>query len=752
MKWRALVGLFLAFAPFAAAQDELVEIELTVERAGPGQVATVDGGSARGLAAGDRVAFHASTGDEREGEVVRVDETSALVSFAERGPLPEPGTKASASIPKSRLAPAAPKAAQERTLDLRVVESGPGARARVDRGRADGLREGDRVRLDPRDGAPREGRVTLVDERSAEVELEGAGDAPPPGTRGEVRIAADRVPGAATSGAPAPTPVAETPPVKEPEPEVAPKPPAPAQDRTLELRATSVGPGAVAVVDRGASDGLRAGDRVRLTAANGEPTEGVVVQLGNKSAVLELDRNRPMPEVGARGEARIPAERLAREEVPKPVEHEPWETDDTGFTSDMPLLTQVKAVRPDERPAQLSGFGYASLQTRFTDEAGRSDSFYRTGGGFRLENPFGNGGTVQFDAELNYRTTSVPDVTDSESLHFRLDRLSYAHGGDRFSPARWEFGRFLQNGMPEFGILDGAEWGYRRSNGDRYGVSAGFIPELSGDLQTGRDFQLGAWYELVSGDREEFTLAGGYQKTLHDGDADRDLFVARMNYVPEDAWDLRATAWVDLYGSGDTAKSSGPALTEAWVQTERVWSSGNGLSFTYRHLETPEVKSDLHVPITPTTLSDGRYDRLSGNGWRWLGKDQRLHAEVGGWIDEQDEGGDAQLGIELREVLFRRSRADLTAFGSLGRFGEAVGGRASFGRSVDNGYWELFYEFSLQTQDGFTGDFGDIYQHRLRASRDFDFAHAWRLSLYADGVLWDEHGAVSLGFFLQKSF
>ena len=44
---------------------------------------------------------------------------------------------------------------------------------------------------------------------------------------------------------------------------------------------------------------------------------------------------------------------------------------------------------------------------------------------------------------------------------------------------RWEAGRFLQNGMPEFGVIDGGEWSSRRKNGDRYGISREVQDEYS---------------------------------------------------------------------------------------------------------------------------------------------------------------------------------------------------------------------------------------------------------------------------------
>ena len=77
-------------------------------------------------------------------------------------------------------------------LELRVSDTGPGARVRVDRGRSDGVEVGDRVVLRPRSGGERTGAVTRVDDRSAMVEL-ADGQAPPPvGTRGEVMLPASR--------------------------------------------------------------------------------------------------------------------------------------------------------------------------------------------------------------------------------------------------------------------------------------------------------------------------------------------------------------------------------------------------------------------------------------------------------------------------------------------------------------------------------------------------------------------------------
>ena len=89
-----------------------------------------------------------------------------------------------------------------------------------------------------------------------------------------------------------------------------------------------------------------------------------------------------------------------------------------------------------------------------------------------------------------------------------IQRLSYFQGGTRFSEKRWEAGRFLQHGMPEFGVLDGFEWTHRREGGDQFGASVGFMPQPDDDYESFADFQLAAYYLWVADHREELTIGG----------------------------------------------------------------------------------------------------------------------------------------------------------------------------------------------------------------------------------------------------
>src|SRR6201988_4439863 len=97
--------------------------------------------------------------------------------------------------------------------------------------------------------------------------------------------------------------------------------------------------------------------------------------------------------------------------------------------------------------------------------------FARAGTVLLVENFMQKGGDLYFDAETNYRDTDVPDDDDDQDTLLRLERFSYAWGGNRFAADRYEVGRFLQHDMPEFGVLDGGEWTRRLSGGDIFGGS-----------------------------------------------------------------------------------------------------------------------------------------------------------------------------------------------------------------------------------------------------------------------------------------
>lgn len=548
----------------------------------------------------------------------------------------------------------------------------------------------------------------------------------------------------------------------------------------IELRVTGLRPAGLVAVDRGEDDGLAVGDLVLFHPRAGGTAAGNVVRLEPRSALVEMHDRELALALGTKGEVEVPRSRLAAPE-PEPPQAEPVapdpgaaaapadqeggqapavETPEPGsqarggglepYTDDTPLLTRMRPVRPEERAVQFTGRVTLSGDATYTTFGDRSDSFLRAGGDLAYDNPFGRGGSLHVDAEANLRTTNVPDANDENYAKLRLDRFSYASGGTRFQPLRWEAGRFLQHGMVEFGVLDGVEWSWRRRNGNGFGVSVGLMPEPTPDFSTGDDLQVATWYRWILDHETHLSVDAGYQKTWHNGSADRDLLVTRLQYAPADAWNLFATTWVDYYGSTDRVKGTSLSLTQALVLASRRWE-GSGVNVSFTHQRFPEIERKEFATVEDDQLADDHDDRLSLAGWRMSGP-HRLHGELGGWVDEEDGGGDCELGVDFEELFAERSHTDFTGFVSYGEFSHGFGGQATFGRWLDDGRWDLFYEFSWNTIVGFADDADDVLQHRLRFSRDLrDFA-GWSVDLHAEGRIFDDEGSITLGFYLQRRY
>lgn len=529
----------------------------------------------------------------------------------------------------------------------------------------------------------------------------------------------------------------------------------------LELRVTSAKPGLVSV-DRGAADGLAEGDRVQFFPREGFIYTGRVARLDERSAEVELDDKTFVPPPGTRGEARIPQSRViepAATDAPpapqptaeQPTEHAPWTNPDEEWATGEPLLAKVRPLRPGERPRTISGRVYAIGDYIRSTEDDRTDGFYRAGTSLLYDNLSGRGDRLHIDGELNYRNTDVPDGDDEQTSRLRLDRLSYSWGGTRFEPSSFELGRFLQQGMPEFGVLDGLEWGTRLDDGVRYGVGFGFMPEPDDQQDTGSDYQVSAWYRWVHDESEVLSATAGFQKTFHEWNADRDLLVTKLQYLPPKGWTFNGTAWIDVYTEGDDAKGAGVDLTQMYASANQRFESGSSVGLTYSHIAFPEIDRNEFTPVTDAQLADDHNDRLALTGRQRLARRTRLYGTVGGWVDEDEGGGDLELGLDVEDLLIDRSLIDLSVFGTRGRFTTSLGGRLGLGVYTTNGHWGVDYELADHHFDGFSSQNDDLPQHRLRASRDV-YTAGWNFSAHLDAVLWDTENAITAGFYLQRSF
>lgn len=534
-----------------------------------------------------------------------------------------------------------------------------------------------------------------------------------------------------------------------------------AQDKALErveLRVSAEGTDGTVTIDRGKADGLAAGDRVLFYPVGRGTCTGTVLRVDDRSAAVELHDRTFVPAPGTRGEAMIPLDRVAREqkkeqeaeqEKAKPVpEHPPWENKDEEFTPDQPLLGKMKAVRPEERPPRLTGVAYFVSQVILGSDADLSSMVYRGGVDAVYQNLYGKGGDLHVNAELDYFT----NIDDNEDLNLLVRWLSYAKGGNRFDQTRWEAGRFAQTGMPEFSYLDGFEWGRRRSNGSRYGVSIGFMPELDQDFESFSDFQVAGYYSWVSDPTEQLLIAAGFQQTWHYGNPDRDLLVAKIRRLPVNGWDFQGTIWLDFY-TGDDNLKSGVDLTQALATVNKRLPDGSGFSLNYQHLAFAELlRQGEFTPPTAAEIADDHLDQLAIDGWWWMNPAVQLNGHLTGWIDQQDEGYEADLGIEVHDLLLRNSRMELTGFTGIGQYEDVAGLNITYGLYDTRGFWEIFYEYSFHHEHAFPADLDDIQQHRFRVSGGLYLPSGLDLSFYVETRVWDVEFAMALGFALQKSF
>ena len=531
----------------------------------------------------------------------------------------------------------------------------------------------------------------------------------------------------------------------------------------VEMRVVSSRPGS-ATIDRGSDDGLRRGDRVTFRMRDGSVSYGVISRADERAAIVDLDDQSSEPPPGTRVEAMVPKSRFAAPEVapvapveqqslpPSTPEHPAWPKRDDAWTEGEALLARVRPLRPSERPRDIRGSIFAiGDYTRFSGDH-RSNGFFRLGSQVTMDNVSGRGDTLNFEGEVSYRNNRVPDPDDETSTYLLVNRASYAVGGDRFDGSRLEVGRFLHYNMPEFGVTDGAEWDYRLDGGDRFGISAGFMPEPDPDFSSIQDFQVSASYRWIYDESEQLSAALGFQQTLHNSSIDRDLLVAQFQYLPLHSWTFTSTAWIDYYTADDAAKGQGVELTQAYVNSGRNWDDGSSLHLVYSHLAYPEMDRDEFTPVTAQQLADDRNDRIALQARATITDPLRLHGLIAAWNDQDDSGGDGEAGMEVDHVFSDDILIDLSGFFTDGKFVSIVGARATLVRTHDGGRESLFYELANNRFDGFTSTNDDLPQHHIGATVDVYSVSGWTVSGHADVLLWADDSSVTLGFFLQRSF
>lgn len=536
------------------------------------------------------------------------------------------------------------------------------------------------------------------------------------------------------------------------------------QDDDVELAVVVTGVAAGSVfVDVGRDGGLEPGDRVRFEPAGRSVVIGEVRSVSSTSARVELVSGGTELDVGDSGSVRVPLARLealVAEDAPTDPapegsdvpEHPPWTLTMDDWGNDLPLLAPPRGASRSEREVRTRGRYFLQGDRTWDREGGDTTStFGRAGLDATWENLFGEGGVLELDAEIVLRTFETEIDSDSES-QLRLQRFSFAVGGDRQRPTRVQIGRFLQRGFVEFGLLDGIEVARRGGSGAghswTFGGSLGLLPEPSFDLNTGRDAQIALFARRDSTRRTGFSYGLGYQKSFHDAAADRDLLAFDADWRPTERHSVHASALVDWYSSGERAVDAGPNLTELHVFGTWRPDSRSGVSLSLDRTRPPDIDRAAFSAIPPELLREQIFERVGLRGWHRLTDDLRIAGRLDTWRNQDDDGGGAELRLTQRDLVWKSLEGSAALFANDGTFTSIRGVRLGLDQTSSIGRFDLSWELVSSEQDGVVLGNSEQVEQSLRAGWDHSFGRT-STSLYAEHFFGDGRDATSAGFYLQ---
>lgn len=413
-------------------------------------------------------------------------------------------------------------------------------------------------------------------------------------------------------------------------------------------------------LDQGRNAGLKPGQVVRLYPPGAAEVQAIVRAVSATSARAEMQPGLVAPPIGTRGEVEVPKPAAnAQPTQPRPQTgsgtrpvpaHPPWQQRIDPARPDEPLLVPTFGQKPDERPMTFDGRAFFSTQWSRDDGGERSNDYWMTRAGFAgvVENAAGYGERTRFAGEMNDRRVTAPGE-DDEDTRVRLDQLSTQFGTEKWSPYGLEVGRFLSQHLPEIGLVDGVEGVLRFQHGVRVGGGLGAYPRPFPNRQTGDDVGLHAFVDYTSDEKRTFAAAAGIQKTWHQGAADRDLLILRVESHPGDGVTLFSSAKIDWYTGGDTRKSSGPEVTEFLGQA-RWDGASTGVGATVSHFAWPDLLRQEYQNLPDELVRNGKVDRLSPSAWWRVRPDVRLTGRFDLWSDQDDSGTAYELGCDWSNI------------------------------------------------------------------------------------------------------
>jgi hypothetical protein len=495
-------------------------------------------------------------------------------------------------------------------------------------------------------------------------------------------------------------------------------------------------------LDQGKDSGISVGNRVLLYSRTHGILSGSIRAASRKSSNCRLDAGTLAVEVGTRGEVfvprRPPAAAPEPAERPSRPEHPPWTHPPRDWTTDQPLLRPAFSRSSDERPAEITGYTFVR-GSYTTNRLGTANQYFVGEGGIdaSLLHVAPADGVIKIRAEYLHQVARLENAPDTRESDPRLDWLSCAWGGLRRETLRAEVGRFLQSEFAELGVIDGAEAATRIGEHWHFGGSMGAMPDYRRRIEGTGDYQGAVFGKFLSGAREEFSIGMAYQRTLHQGEWDRDLFLAVAEFVPSQSFSARASVWIDYYDGSEHVKSQGPEVTEAHAYASYRFNLDHNAGLFFSRSRRPDILRDELVPKgeqpTPEVAELLRQNLSLYYGaysWHRLSKRMVADTRVSAWSDQTGETGLSGEGhVGFQDVLWDRGEFGFTAFFTDGIYTRGPGARFSLSHFAAPVSLVAWYEAAWY-ENVATGE-SDL-QNSLHLSVDAALSDTWSLSVSAD--------------------
>lgn len=512
--------------------------------------------------------------------------------------------------------------------------------------------------------------------------------------------------------------------------------------------------GPVLTINRGASSGIRQGDTVIVRRPGVPDLLGVVTRVEKNECFVELEdlEQEFGSTIGFRGEVLVPRDRVIPDGSPEGVpDHPPWQEPVDGWAPGKPLLAPATSPDAEDRAPDWNGRVFSRAQYTDDKQGDRTYTRWWTGMDLDWSNPFAQGGEIRFKGDVSYRDFMTGSRTDDETLT-RIQRLSYTLGGRYTDQNRVEFGRFLSTVIPQFGLIDGVEYVRRFENGSQLGGSIGYLPDYVDELVTTDDLSTALFYRWVDGPAEQVALSVGYQKTWHDGNADRDLLAGNAQWIISPETSLRGSVLVDYYDSSAVLESTGFELTELHASLNQRIGIGAGAGLYVSYFDWPELLKDEFPVPQPEIISDQKVARGGANAWTRVAEGVTLYGRFDLWTDDVNSGDFADLRVDLRDILYAGSNFSVGAYQTRGSFSDGLGGRLLHTHWFGPNSFRIGYDAVQYSQDGFIGGQSDLLQHRVAIGLDSRLTDAADLTADAEQRFGDEQNAFTLGLRVNWRF